>query len=303
MTDRDVSQLPVILEVAVNGATPLERNPNVPRSAEEIAEVTSRCIEAGASIVHTHIADIGVSPRRAADLYLEHFRPVLARFPDAILYPTIVFGVAVEERVAHLGMLAEECGLKMGICDPGSLNLSGSDEEGIPAPVDFVYTNSPRDTRHMFEVCERHRLGPGISIFEPGFLRYVLAYRAAGRLPRGSNVRLYLGGESSYRGEGHVDLLFGLPPRPSSIDVYLEMMAGTALVWSVAVLSGDVFENGVARHALLRGGHLRVGLEDYAGSRTPSNEELVDRAVELVREVGRPLASRAEAAKILDLPR
>lgn len=303
MSEPDVSRLPVILEVAVNGATPPERNPNVPRSSEEIAGVAIRCIEAGACIVHTHISDMGVPPRRAADLYLEHFRPILAEFPDAILYPTIVFGVPVEERVAHLGMLAEACGLKMGICDPGSLNLSGSDEVGIPAPVDFVYTNSPRDTQYMFEVCERYRLGPGISIFEPGFLRYVLAYRVAGRLPRGANVRLYLGGESSYRGEGHVDLLFGLPPRPSSIDIYLEMMAGTDLVWSVAVLSGDVFENGVARHALERGGHLRVGLEDFAGPRRPSNEEMVEQAVELVREVGRPLATPAEASKILDLPR
>ena len=302
MNDLDVSGLPVILEVAVNGATPPERNPNVPRSSEEISGVAIRCIEAGACIVHTHISDMGVSPRRAADLYLEHFRPILAEFPDAILYPTIVFGVPVEERVAHLGMLAEACGLKMGICDPGSLNLSGSDESGIPAPVDFVYTNSPRDTQYMFEVCERYRLGPGISIFEPGFLRYVLAYRAAGRLPRGANLRLYLGGESSYRGEGHVDLLFGLPPRPSSIDIYLEMMAGASLVWSVAVLSGDVFENGVARHALERGGHLRVGLEDYAGPGVPSNEEMVEQAVKLVREVGRPLATPAEAAEILDLP-
>ena len=69
------------------------------------------------------------------------------------------------------------------------------------------------------------------------------------------------------------------------------------------ILSGDVFDNGVARHALERGGHLRVGLEDYAGPRTPSNEEMVEAAVQLVREVGRPLATPAEAAKILDLPR
>ncbi|MCH2170416.1 3-keto-5-aminohexanoate cleavage protein [Myxococcota bacterium] len=303
MSGSDVSQLPVVIEVAVNGATSPDRNPNVPRTSEEITDVTLRCIEAGASIIHTHISDIGVPPRRAADLYLEHYRPILEARPDAILYPTIVFGVAVEDRVAHLPMLAEECGLRMGICDPGSLNLSGSDEDGIPAPVEFVYTNSPHDTQHMFAICDQYRLGPGISIFEPGFLRYTLAYRAAGRLPRGANVRLYLGGESSYRGDGHVDLLFGLPPRPSSIDIYREMMAGTDLVWSVAVLSGDVFANGVARHALECGGHLRVGLEDFAGSRQPNNEELVQQAVELVKEVGRPLATPAEAAKILDLPR
>ena len=48
---------------------------------------------------------------------------------------------------------------------------------------------------------------------------------------------------------------------------------------------------------------MRVGLEDFAGNRTPTNEELVQEVVALVREVGRPLATPVEAAKILDLPR
>ncbi len=73
--------------------------------------------------------------------------------------------------------------------------------------------------------------------------------------------------------------------------------------WAVAVLGGDVMESGVARYALERGGHLRIGLEDFAGSRKPSNIELVEDAVKLIAEVGRPLARPAEAARILGLPR
>jgi uncharacterized protein (DUF849 family) len=303
MSAATVSDLPVIVEAAINGATPVERNPNVPRTAEEIAADALRCIEAGASVIHTHISDIGVEPARAADLYLEHYLPILEARPDAIVYPTIVFGVDVEARVGHFPILVEKCGLRMGICDPGSLNLTSTDDEGLPVPVEFVYTNSPRDVKYKFELCEKHKLGPGISIFEPGFLRYVLAYERAGRLPAGANVRLYLGGDSSYRGEGRVDLLFGLPAKPSSIDIYLEMLEGSAVTWSVAVLSGDVLENGVAKHALERGGHVRVGLEDFAGSRTPTNEELVQEVVALTAEVGRPLATPLEAAKIIGLPR
>ncbi len=72
--------------------------------------------------------------------------------------------------------------------------------------------------------------------------------------------------------------------------------------WSVGVLGGDVFENGLARHALERGGHLHLGLEDYMGTRQPTNEELVLEAVTLCAEVGRPVASPTAAAEILDLP-
>jgi len=40
---------PVIIEAALNGTTTKDRNPNVPRSPEEIAA------DAGAAIVHNHV--------------------------------------------------------------------------------------------------------------------------------------------------------------------------------------------------------------------------------------------------------
>ena len=94
-----------------------------------------------------------------------------------------------------------------------------------------------------------------------------------------------------------------MPPRPRSVDAYLDILEGYDLPWAVTVLGGDVFENGVARHALELGGHVRVGLEDYAGDRQPSNLELVEEAVKLAAAVGRPIATPSEAANILDLPR
>jgi uncharacterized protein (DUF849 family) len=77
------------------------------------------------------------------------------------------------------------------------------------------------------------------------------------------------------------------------------MLTPTGLPWSVAVLGGDVIACGLARLALERGGHLRVGLEDYQGPRQPTNEELVREAVALCAEVGRPVATCAEGWAIL----
>ena len=124
-------------------------------------------------------------------------------------------------------------------------------------------------------------------------------------MPRGALIRLYLGGASSYRGDGPVDLLFGLPPIPASVDTYVDMMEaeGVDLPWSVAVVSGSTVDGEVAHRALERGGHLRVGLEDYAGAQRRSNLELVREAVAVCEEVGRPVARPDEMAKLLDLPR
>jgi 3-keto-5-aminohexanoate cleavage enzyme len=293
---------PVIIEVALNGATSRDRNPNAPQDQQALIEDAIRCIEAGASVVHTHAPDISIAGKDGAQQYLEHFQPIAERFPAAILYPTLVFADSVEEKTSHIEPLAQAFPLKMGFVDPGSLNLIPTDDAGKPLPAEWVYANSPAAIEYKFALCARLGLAPGMAIFEPGFLRAALGYHAAGALPPGAFLRFYFGGERSYRGDGPVDLLFGLPPRQSSLDVYLEMLGDVDLPWSVAVVSGDPWDGGVARHGLERGGHVRVGLEDYAGPRQPSNLELVEEAVALCREVGRPVASCEEAATLIRLP-
>ncbi|MEX0782060.1 MAG: 3-keto-5-aminohexanoate cleavage protein [Dehalococcoidia bacterium] len=287
---------PVIIEAAVNGGTPKRRNPNVPRAPDEIAADGLRCLAAGAAIVHNHNDEPvigGASSVHDPAPYADAWRAILAERPDAILYPTMASGgprTTFHERYGHIVTLAEQGILRMGLVDPGSVNVGGLGPDGLPAAIDTPYINSLADARRMFEVCDRYGLAASISIFEPGFLRVVLAYHAAGRLPRGSLVKLYFGGDSSP---------FGLPPTLPSLEAYLAMLAPTGLPWSVAVLGGDVIACGLARLALDRGGHLRVGLEDYAGPRQPSNEELVREAVALCTDAGRPAANCTEAWAIL----
>jgi uncharacterized protein (DUF849 family) len=69
----------------------------------------------------------------------------------------------------------------------------------------------------------------------------------------------------------------------------------------VGVLGGDVAAT-LAPLAIRRGGHIRVGLEDYAGPKQPRNAELVREVAEMAREMGRPVASATEAAALLGLP-
>ena len=45
-----------------------------------------------------------------------------------------------------------------------------------------------------------------------------------------------------------------------------------------------------------------MGLEAFAGPTTPTNLALVERAADLARAVGRPVATPADAARLLDLP-
>ncbi|HIG71462.1 MAG TPA: 3-keto-5-aminohexanoate cleavage protein [Myxococcales bacterium] len=302
MTNLDASQRPVIIEVALNGQTTKDVNPNAPRSSNEIAEDALRCFENGAAIVHTHIDDIMSPGKRAAELYLEHFIPVLRERPGALIYPTLGFGEDGQAKYEHVKILHEEAGLRIGFVDPGSVNLGGADATGLPVPIDYAYANTPASIRWAFDFHAELGLGPSIAIFEPGFLNHTLAYERSGHLPAGSLVKFYMGGEYGYMGAGHKGLNFGLPGTPWGLDVYLTLFGDCVVPWSVGVLGGDVFDHDLARHALERGGHLHIGIEDYMGSDKPTNLELLQRAVDLCGEVGRPVATTAQTIEMLGLP-
>ena len=294
---------PTIIEAAINGVTTKDRNPHVPREPAEIFEDALRCLSAGAAIVHNHIDQVASDGSTAAERYLEAWRVILRQRPDAIVYPTVGIGGSAEVRFAHVPPLADSGLMRMGLLDPGSVNLGSVGDDGLPGgSFDFVYANTFADIRHAADLCERYRLGPSIAVFEPGFLRTVIAYLRAGRLPAGAFVKLYFGGDHDYLGGG-AGVSFGLPPTRIALDAYLSMLEGWSIPWAVAVIGGCVVESGLARLALERGGHVRVGLEDFAGARTPRNEELVREVVALAAEVGRPVATCSGTARLLGLPR
>lgn len=297
---------PVIVEAAINGGSTKARNPHTPTTPEEIAADALAVLDAGAAIVHNHVDRVGVPGEEAAARYLEGWAPVLAARPDALLYPTTNFGPGVEGAYAHMAPLAATGHLAIGIIDPGSVNFGALGDDGVPAGPGFVYTNSFGDIRHQRDLCTELGLGPSVAIFEPGFLRTAMRYHDAGLMPRGAMIKLYFGGHAGYlTGNAvHGGAAFGLPPTRTALDAYCELMPGTPLPWSVAVIGGDLFAHrDVVLDALGRGAHLHVGLEDHVGDTTPTNRELVDAAVALCAEAGRPVASIAETAAILDLPR
>ena len=285
---------PVVIEAAINGLTSPTANPNVPVTPEQVSADALACFEAGASIVHHHADAFGVSADEAAERYLAAWRPVWAERPDALVYPTVhVQDGAISYE--HLAPLAA-AGLRIGLADPGSVNLGPTDDAGVPLGS-FVYANSFDTLARALELCDAGGLGPSLAIYEPGFLRAALAWWRAGRMPRGAMLKLYLSTEQGYFGAP-----FGLPPTVTALEAYLELLDGCDLPWAVSVVGGDVIASDVARVALERGGHLHLGLEFFGGDRTPTNVELVTEAVALCESVGRPVACCAQAAALLDLP-
>lgn len=296
---------PAIIELAVNGVTLPARNPHVPLTVEAIAADALDCLRAGAAIVHTHTpsSDFSLPPEQAAARYAASYRAILAEWPEALLYPTMGGGATMQEKLAHVELLAVERLIRIGLMDPGCTLLGWAEADGSPSVPGFPYVNTFADMEVALEQGARLGLGLSIALYEPGFLRNTLAYWRLGRIPAGSMLKFYFGGEAGYLG-GAPGVSFGLPPTAKALDAYLEMLelAGCTLPWSVAVMGGDLFASPVAQLALERGGHLHTGLEDHCGTGQPGNLELTQRAVELCHAVGRPVADCATAARLLGLP-
>jgi uncharacterized protein (DUF849 family) len=290
------SEAPVVLEVALNGVTSRETNPAVPRLPAEVAEDAIRCLDAGATIVHSHSHDFLRPPEEAAELYLEAYQPILSKHPAAILYPTMGHGDDIEERWGHHERLARAGAIRAALVDTGSVTLGFVDADGLPVPMDLVYRNGPVDMRYMMERSGELELAPSVAVFEPGFLRAVLAWQRAGRMPPGTLVKLYFASGGYVTGG---EPLFSPPPLPEALDLYLAMLADTGIPWSVAVLGGSIFETPIPDLALARGGHLRVGLED--DPRAASNLAEVERARTLCEKHGRRIATLEETESLLGL--
>jgi uncharacterized protein (DUF849 family) len=286
---------PTVIEAAVNGMVTKDQNPHVPRTVDEIVEDSLRCLDAGASIVHHHNDEpvFGGATRHCAGPYIEVWTRLRAAWPGLLLHPTTASATVdstIEERYAHVAELYEGGLAPMANCDAGTMALALPAPDG-PHALPHTFGNPATDVDWILRWCREREIPLTVSIFEPGFLRLILAHQRAGTLPREVKIQLYLGGDR---------LLFGLPGTPSGLAAYLDMLEGTGLSWMVAVYGGDVVARGIAALAIEKGGHVRVGLEDHhAPPRQARNQELVAEVAALCRAAGRPPATVEDAPKIL----
>jgi len=123
---------PVIIEAALNGITSRGRNPEVPITPDELTRDAIACVDAGATVVHTHAHNFGAPVDDLVAAYAACYEPVLDARPGTILYPTIGGGTTSAERFHHVVELATGGLIRASFLDPGSVNLGGLGEDGIP---------------------------------------------------------------------------------------------------------------------------------------------------------------------------
>jgi uncharacterized protein (DUF849 family) len=266
----------VIITAALTGAmTPKDSNPHIPLTPPEIAEDAYRCYKAGAAIVHLHMRDDkGIGTMDAAK-FAETANLIKEKCNVVINMTTSGEAEAPDEkRTAHLYLQPE-----MASFDAGSFNW-------MPAGV---FQNSPRFLENLARMMKQYGIKPEMEIFDSGFMSIVAYYTKKGLIDTPIHYQFALG------------VLGGMEASVENL-IFLHRKLPKDSTWSAFGVGKDHLKILYATIAL--GGHIRVGLEDniyYAKGQLASNEQLVTRAVRIIKEFQKEPATPDEARELLGL--
>jgi uncharacterized protein (DUF849 family) len=159
--------------------------------------------------------------------------------------------------------------------------------------TETVYLNTTKTWQFFAETMKSVGVKPIQALWHVGSVRATQAFVEMGVFeePLYCELALMEGG-----------ILAGHPGTIKGMEAFLDFFPAKGnWHWSVLSYGGNLFP--VAAAAMERGGHVSIGLGDYHYRELefPTNARLVSRVAQLARDMGREIATPAEARRMLGL--
>lgn len=273
------------------------KSPAVPVTPKQIAQAALDAGKAGAAVVHIHVRDPETGK---ASMDLELYRETVGRIretgsdivinlttgPGGTFIPGDVEPVALgagsnmktpDVRMAHVAdLLPDICTL-----DISTMNFG-----------ERAMVNVPKHLRAMADRAKELGVTPELEVFDAGHVLLAKQLIKEGHLAAPALFQLCLG------------IPWGAPATPEGM-AFMKSLLPEDAIWSGFGISRTEFPM-VAQAAML-GGHTRVGLEDNLymgrGELAKSNAQLVERAVQIIENIGGEVADPSEARQAFGLKR
>jgi 3-keto-5-aminohexanoate cleavage enzyme len=265
---------PVLIAVAPSippymrqGLPPLDLRP------EAIAAEVVRAWNAGASIAHLHVWDEQGTPTQDIAAFARTVRLIREQCDILIEGSTGGFNdLTPAERSVALQVDVELASL-----NPGSVNYDAG-----------VYINPPDAIAYWVREMHQRQIKPNAAIFEGGMIANTLQLAAEGWIAAPYLFSFVLGQPGA------------LPATAHNLCFLRDSIPETALWGAIGHGGHDVQ---IAVMAMSMGGHVRAGFEDnpYYRPDQPAthNAQLIERLVRIAEELGRTIASPADARSLL----
>ena len=269
----------LIITAAICGAeVTKEQNPAVPYTVKEMVREAKSAYDAGAAVIHVHVREDDGTPTQSKKRFKEVLDAIYKEIPDVLVIPSTggAVGMSAEERLQPTELFPEMATLDCGTCNFG----------------DDVFENTIPMMREFGKRMLENNIKPEYECFEMGHLDTILRLAQKGQVPGAPMQFNFVLG------------VFCCTPATGENLAWLVRNIPEGSTWTATGIGRYQFP--LAMAAIPMGGNVRVGFEDNLylskGVLAKSNGELVEKVVRLSRELGREIASPAEARRILSLP-
>lgn len=288
----------VITCAVTGGMTSPDQTPYLPVTPEQIANSSLEAAEAGASVIHIHVRDpVTGRPCMETELYRDVVDRIRQHRKDVLINlttgPGSVFIKSAEEleklcggyggnfmgdakvRTKHIELIRPElCSLDFNTMQRGGNGIT--------------QINHPVVVKEMLNLIQQAGTKPELEIFDSGDMIIALEMYQQGLIKGQPFWQFAMG------------IKYGWPATHTAL-THAQAMLPENSVWSAFGIGREQMP--MVAQTMLRGGHVRVGLEDNIyvskGVLAKSNAELVGKAVELIRLLGGTVASTQQAREIL----
>jgi uncharacterized protein (DUF849 family) len=280
----------LVIEVGLNEAAMRAQVPHVAYTPAECARDANSCAEAGAAIVHWHARDEVTGAQRLGDTDLYAAALGGMHASGVLAYPTYPIDVdTVDGRLGHCFALHRDHGLEIMPLDLGSVSTVIWDQATASFPFPDiepnVVTNPLAFTLGALERGSNLGMVTTFGVFDLGGTRTLALLIEAGLVREPVMVKFFLSGAWAV----------GPFPTEAALDFHLtQLPEGLDVEWLVVPYSLDdpVLVERLCRHAIDRGGGVRVGIGDNpVADPDATNAAWVERAVGWAGAAGRPVAS------------
>ena len=299
-------QKKVIISCAVTGAihTP-SMSPNLPITAEEIAEASIAAAEAGAAIIHLHARDpVTGKPDQRPEAFLPFLKTIKSR-SDAIVNLTTGGSpyMTVQERMRPAAELKPEvASMNMGTMNFGLFPMLKRfkdfkfdwEKPYLEGSKDLIFRNTYGDLETVLTELSANETRYEFECYDTSHLYNLAHFVERGLVKAPFFVQTVFG------------ILGGIGTHPDDV-MHMKRTAdrlfGNDYRWSV--LGAGASQMKIAAMAASMGGNVRVGLEDSLwigkGQLAESNAQQVRHVRALLEGLGLEIATPAQAREILQL--
>jgi 3-keto-5-aminohexanoate cleavage enzyme len=272
-------------------------NPALPVTPQEIADDVVRAWEAGACVAALHARNAAGEATCDPEIY-HRINELIRRRCDIVINNSTGGGTNGDMiRRSSLGyeeidfderLKGATAGAEMCTLDPQTIICSFDGRE-------ILMNTAPTRARRLAELFQEKGIKPEWEVYSlEHLLQDTSSLIDAGLDVPPFVINIVLGAHKGFQG--------ALPYTPAILQMMVEYLPRDAIFFVSAIGTAQL---PATTHAIILGGHFRVGLEDnhyYSRGRLASNQDLIERSVRLVRELGHEPATSADARTLMGLP-